>query len=145
MRIRVKGESIARQMHLDALSDNFDVTLGKYKPHTHLAVVEAIKPKEALDLAQLWKEYETSKSSQVSVTTKAIDYRRYRNHINKLPTKSLDNAIEIRDYLTSNPNLSLNTAKRVITNISACCDWALESVKIKSNPNTSRLRLELGL
>ena len=28
---RVKGESIARQMHLDILSDNFDSTLGKYQ------------------------------------------------------------------------------------------------------------------
>jgi len=49
---RVKGESVARQMHLDMLAGSFDSTLGK--PHTHLAVVEAIKPTEALDLAQLW-------------------------------------------------------------------------------------------
>lgn len=50
---RVKGESIARQMQSDMLSGNFDSTLGKYKPHTHLTVVEAIKPKESLDIAQL--------------------------------------------------------------------------------------------
>ena len=130
---RVKGEAIARQMHHDMLHEGyFDSTLNKYKPQSHLALVETIKPKEALNLGQLWNEYETSQSSQVSVTTRAIDYRRYRNKIKELPTKSLDDAIAIRDYLTSNS--SLNTAKRVITNISACCDWAVDSGKIKSNP-----------
>jgi len=45
---RVKGESIARQMHMDMLAGSFDSSLDKYKPQTHLAVVEAIKPKEGL-------------------------------------------------------------------------------------------------
>lgn len=129
---RVKGESIAHQMQLDMLSGNFDSTLGKYKPHTHLTVIEGIKPKAGLDLAQLWEKYVTHKETQVSITTLKLDYRRYRNHINKLPTKSLENAIEIKAYLTS--NLSLNTAKRVITNISACCDWAVDSKIISNNP-----------
>ncbi|MBW4640657.1 MAG: DUF3596 domain-containing protein [Gloeocapsa sp. UFS-A4-WI-NPMV-4B04] len=36
---RLRGEAIARQIHLDILSNNFDGTLGKYKPHTYLALV----------------------------------------------------------------------------------------------------------
>jgi integrase len=44
----------------------------------------------------------------------------------------LDDAIEIRDYLTD--NFSLNTVKRIITNISACCDWAIDSKLIENNP-----------
>lgn len=127
---RVKGESIARQMQLDMLSGNFDSTLGKYKPHTHLTVVEAIKPKESLDLAQLWEKYIAHK--EVSPSTYYKDFMRVKNQINKFPTQSLENAVEIRDYLTSNS--SLNTAKRVITNISACCDWAVDSKIISNNP-----------
>jgi len=57
---------------------------------------------------------------------------RVKNQISKLPTKLLDDAIEIRDYLTD--NFSLNTAKRIITNISACCDWAIDSKLIENNP-----------
>jgi len=127
---RVKGESIARQMQLDMLSGNFDSTLGKYKPYTHLTVVEAVKPKESVDLAQLWEKYIAQK--EVSPSTYYKDFMRVKNQINKFPTKSLENAIEIRDYLLSNS--SLNTAKRVITNISACCDWAVDSKLIKGNP-----------
>lgn len=40
---RLRGEAIARQMYLDILSNNFDGTLGKYKPRTHLALVEPPK------------------------------------------------------------------------------------------------------
>ena len=43
---RLRGEAIARQMHLDMLSDNFDATLSKYKPHSHLTIIESIKPKQ---------------------------------------------------------------------------------------------------
>jgi len=42
----------------------------------------------------------------------------------------LDDAIEIRDYLTD--NFSLNTAKRIIQ--MACCDWAIDSKLIENNP-----------
>ena len=61
-----------------------------------------------------------------------MDYLKYRNHIAKLPTRDLENAIAVRDYLVA--NLSPNTAKRALTNFSACCEWAVESGLIVSNP-----------
>lgn len=72
------------------------------------------------------------KRPQVSQSTLAVDYRKYRNHIASQPTKSLDDAIAIRDYLVS--HLSPNAAKRVLTNLSACCSWAEESKLIDTNP-----------
>ncbi len=129
---RVKGESIVRQMHLDMLSNNFDSTLAKYKPHTHLAVVEAISPKVALDLAQLWDKYTEFRSKQVSETTLKLNYARVTSHIQKLPIKSLSDAILIRDYLLSKN--SAYTAKRIITQFNACCNWAVKSKLIDSNP-----------
>ena len=129
---RVKGESIASQIHLDMLSDNFDSTLGKYKPHTHLTVVEAIKPKEALDLAQLWERYTEFRSKQVSETTLKLNYARVASHVQKLPVKSLSDAIVIRDYLLSKN--SDYTAKRILTQFNACCNWAVKSKLIDSNP-----------
>lgn len=129
---RVKGESIARQMQLDMLSGNFDSTLGKYKPHTHLTVVEAIKPKTGLDLVQLWNKYSEFKKPQVSPSTYIKDFTKHRNHINKFPSKSLEDATLIRDYLLA--SLTSNTAKRVLTQLKACCDWAVEEKLISVNP-----------
>jgi len=129
---RLRGESIARQMHLDMLSGNWDSTLGKYKPHTHLAVVEAIKPKAPLDLAQLWEKYSEHKKPQVSPSTYTKDFTRHKNHIKRLPSKSLENAGLIRDYLLA--NLTPNAAKRVLTQLKACCDWAVAEKLLSNNP-----------
>ena len=41
-------------------------------------------------------------------------------------------AIAIRDFLLA--NVTPNTAKRVLTNINACCDWAIRSQLIDHNP-----------
>lgn len=129
---RVKGESIVRQIQLDMLAGSFDSTLVKYKPRTHLAVVETIKPKEALDLAQMWEKYVEHRSKEVSETTVRLNYAKIASHIQKLPTKSLDDAVKIRDYLLAKN--SAYTAKRVITQFNACCNWAIKSQLIKSNP-----------
>ena len=129
---RIKGESIARQMQLDILSGNFDSTLGKYKPHTHLTVVEAIKPKAGLDLVQLWNKYSEFKKPQVSPSTYIKDFTKHRNHINKFPSKSLEDAALIRDYLLA--NLTPNAAKRVLTQLKASCDWGVEEKLIPTNP-----------
>ena len=126
-----KAEIIEEDIHKERL----DLTLAKYKPQSALstatpAITPITPPKP--DLAELWKQYETFKKPQISQTTYAVDYRKYRNHIAKLPTKDLENAIAIRDHLVT--NLSPNTVKRVLTNLSACCDWAAESGLITSNP-----------
>ncbi|MBV8885959.1 MAG: tyrosine-type recombinase/integrase [Chroococcidiopsidaceae cyanobacterium CP_BM_RX_35] len=129
---RVKGESIVRQMHLDMLSGNFDSTLVKYKPVSHLTVVEAIKPKTGLDLAQLWDKYTEFRAKQVSETTLKLNYARVSSHIQKLPTKSLADAVLIRDSLLEKN--SAYTAKRILTQINACCNWAMRSKLIDLNP-----------
>ncbi len=97
-----------------------------------MTVVEAIKPKEAPDLAQLWEKYTIFRSNQVEETTLAKNYARVDNHIQRFPTKSLDDAIVIRDFLLS--KTSAYTAKRIITQLNACYDWAIKSKLINSNP-----------
>ncbi|WP_242063250.1 hypothetical protein [Nostoc sp. FACHB-892] len=54
-------------------------------------------PNPQTDLGELWEKYAEFKKPQVSPSTCAVDYRKYRNHIAKLPTKTLDDAIAIRD------------------------------------------------
>ena len=54
---------------------------------------------------------------QVSQSTYAVDYRRYRNHIAELPTREIEAAIAIRDHWIA--TLTPDTAKRTLTNINA--------------------------
>ncbi len=114
---RIRGEAIARQMHLDLLANNFDTTLNKYKPHTHLAVIEAFKPKPEIDLLSLWGKYTEFRSKQVEATTLAKNYARVANHIKNLPSNSLEDAVEIRDFLIANK--SAYTTKH-IPSLDAC-------------------------
>lgn len=134
---------IVIQIDLDLHNGAFDPTLEKYKeafkPKTYLRVVPSPIPKlepetkTKLDLLQLWNKYSLYMKPQLAETTYQKDYiRKYRNHIDKLPTKNLEAAVEIRDYILS--NLTANTAKRVLTYISACCVWAVKSKLIPDNP-----------
>ncbi|NJK73960.1 MAG: site-specific integrase [Oscillatoriales cyanobacterium RU_3_3] len=126
--------AIAAKIQRDIDCGEFDASLVKYQPAASLTTVTPITsistPKH--NLADLWERYVEFKTPQVQPSTLAVDYRRYRNHIAKLPTQDVEDAIAIRDYLIA--NLTPNTVKRVLTNINACCDWARKSKLIDSNP-----------
>ncbi len=127
---RKEAEAKAWQIEKDILAGYFDSTLAKYKPQTHLTVVEAIKP--AITLSELWDKYTEYRKPQIAETTLRIQYAAVRNHIAKLPTKDLTDAIEIRDFLVA--NLSNDAARRTLTQLSACCEWACESSLVSNNP-----------
>ncbi|MEH2433004.1 MAG: hypothetical protein V7K25_01890 [Nostoc sp.] len=134
---RHQASALATKIQRDIDYGEFDASLVKYKPAASLSTVTPItpitpSPKPQPDLGELWEKYAEFKKPQVSPSTYAVDYRKYRNHIANLPTKTLDDAIAIRDYLVA--HLSANAAKRTLTNINACCDWALKSQLIESNP-----------
>lgn len=125
--------SKAKQIELDILAGYFDATLEKYKPQTNLASVESSKSNQAeLPINVLWDRYAAYKSKTLSVTTINKDYKRIKNHIASLPTRKLADAVPIRDFLLS--QLSVNSAKRVLTQLNACCDWAVDSGLITKNP-----------
>ncbi len=134
---------IALQIDLDLHNGCFDSTLEKYreafKPKTYLKIVPpsvvVLEPKQQteLDLLQLWDRYSLYMKPQLAETTYQKDYvRKYRNHIANLPKHSLEDSVEIRDYLLG--NVTASTAKRVLTYLSACCGWAVKSRLIKENP-----------
>ena len=109
---RQQASTIAAKIQRDIDYGEFDATLAKYKP---AASVETVAPKtrpsrpKKQDLEQLWEQYTEFKKPQISPSTYAVDYRKYRNHIANLPTKSLSDAVAIRDYLIA--NLTPNAAK----------------------------------
>lgn len=140
------AELRASEIEKDILSERFDETLQKYKPKSVLSTVTPVtpiqKPKPQLD--ELWDKYSQFKKPQISPSTYAKDFIKHRNHIAKLPTRSLDDASAIRDYLLS--NLSPNAAKRCLTQVKACCNWAMEEGLIDSNPFTlMKIKLPKGM
>ncbi len=83
-------------------------------------------------LDELCNKYSEFKKPQVSPSTYAKDFSKHRNHIAKLPTRSLNEASTIRDYLLS--NLTPDAAKRCLTQLKACCNWAMDERLIDANP-----------
>ncbi|PAX53602.1 tyrosine-type recombinase/integrase [Brunnivagina elsteri] len=130
---RQQAMVLAAKIQRDIDYGEFDVSLSKYKPAIPLNQIPVVSSSSTkLDLLALWEQYVEFKKNQVSQSTYAIDYRKYRNHIASLPSKNLKDAVAIRNYLVA--NLSPNSAKRTLTNINACCNWALKSNLIESNP-----------
>lgn len=68
----------------------------------------------------------------IEVTTIKATYKRVKNLIALFPCKDLNDAVVIRDWLLANK--SLYTAKFALTHLSGCCEWAVESNLIASNP-----------
>jgi integrase len=87
----------------DIFYDRFDPSLEKYRTDknsgavlsTFTPVTPIHKPKPSL--GGLWDKYQQFKEPSVSANTLSRDYERYRSHITKLPTQSLDDAVQIRD------------------------------------------------
>ncbi|BAZ37727.1 phage integrase [Calothrix sp. NIES-4101] len=131
---RKLAEMKARQIELDILCNNFDVTLEKYKPQSQqVEFTTTSENKTHASLADLWDSYTEYKRSSLSPSTLAKDYHKIYRCINvNLPVRSLDKAIAIRDWLVANK--SPLSAKKILTQFSACCDWAVRSGLIGENP-----------
>ncbi|MDJ0734889.1 MAG: DUF3596 domain-containing protein [Nostocaceae cyanobacterium] len=126
----------AAEIEKDILYERFDPkNLSKYSPTGSSRKITPITPskKTQPNLAQLWEKYTEFKRGSLSVSTIAKDYTKVDRCINfHLPSKSIDDAVIIRDWLVANK--TANSAKRILTQLSACCNWAVKSKLIANNP-----------
>lgn len=134
---RLAAEMKARQIELDILSGNFDESLNKYRISVASKVTtEPSQSQAILLLSELWEQYTEYRKPQIAETTLRIQYAAVASHIDKLPsalqTISKENAGKIRDFYLK--KLTAGTTKRTITQISACCNWAVDSNSIAENP-----------
>lgn len=140
---RVKGESIASQMHFDMLSGNFDSTLGKYKPLNHLTVVESIKPKEpkALSTIDLWQQFSKYKFPRLATCTKS-KYQSVASLLERYD-KDINNEEDVQDYIEYERKLgnSEQTIKDRLVLLKACGNWAFKKGLIQKNPFWESLEL----
>lgn len=130
---RQKAEFKAYQIEEDIFYDRLDITLAKYKAERVLAVVDNPSPAAiATDLVQLWAKYCEVKKSSVAPGTWKNGYLVMTSHLSRCPHKTLDKAQKLFDW--SIANLTSNTAKRFLTQLSACCNWGIKSKLCNDNP-----------
>jgi integrase len=128
---QVYAEMVKARIASDLLNDNFDPTLDKYKRDA-LKPDSEHKPDDDITIAHLWEAYTDYKRPQLAPSTIAKDFDRVANHITKFPVTSLSGAVAVRDYLNS--STTPNATKRVLTQLTACCAWAVKSKLIAANP-----------
>lgn len=121
----------AKQIEADIVFEKFDHTLVKYKPQILTLSREPLEEKLPI-LSELWDRYTQFKSSQLEESTIQRDYGKIQKRILKLPTQDPSKAVEVRDYLLR--NYSVETAKRTLKELNACCKWAVRSKLLKFNP-----------
>lgn len=142
---RKRAEAIANTIQADISTGHFDPTLEKYKLQSGVEIqkglakvakelAEAEAQRRPLpDLRDLWGQYRAFKAKTLAPSTIAIDFdRRVGNTLPQLPTTDLRGVVEIRDWLLENK--TPEQTKKIITQLSACCDWAQESGLIPANP-----------
>jgi integrase len=123
----------AREIEVDILSGHLDVTLSKYRLQTTLSVpVPDNSPALVPKLNELWEKFIAYKRPQCSPSTMKRQYWTFSRYVEKLPIYDLDCAAEIREHALQ--TIPVESAKRFITRLSACCDWAVKSGWLAQNP-----------
>ncbi|MEM9815702.1 MAG: DUF3596 domain-containing protein [Cyanobacteria bacterium P01_D01_bin.6] len=130
----------AKEIEKDILYERFNpANLSKYQPQASQAIDETSTPnalaKSVVTLSELWQQYTEFKRPGLSPSTLAKDYVRVARCLqNDLPGKSLKDAVAIRNWLVKHK--TPNAAKRILTQLKACCDWGMKSQIITDNPFT---------
>lgn len=123
----------AKLIESDIISEQFDTTLNKYKPQNYLKVVKpGDDSKTVINLVELWTRYVEYKKPMVSPSTVLRDFGRVKAYLEKIPSVSLSDADQIRDWVVK--QYAANSAKRFVVQINACCNWAVKSKLIDANP-----------
>lgn len=131
---RQKAEFKAHQIEEDIFYNRLDFTLARYKAERILAIEENLSAEVAIapNLVQLWAKYCQVKKGSVAPGTWKNGYMVMSSHIERCPYKALDQAQKLFDWSTA--NLTPDTAKRFLMQLSACCKWGVKSRLITDNP-----------
>jgi integrase len=97
-----------------------------------LARIEEVASLESLNLLETWDKYIDFKRPSVSPSYLAHQLQATRNHLEKLSGSPGMDAVAVRDWAIA--NLSIDSAKRLISQLSACYAWAKNSKFFEVNP-----------
>jgi hypothetical protein len=80
-------------------------------------------------------------SGIIESTSLINDYQRFRNYLESLPSKDLNEAIAIQQHiLVTKPG----DAKYILTQLSICCEWATRIGLLSCNPFSQLIAAEEG-
>ncbi|OUC12447.1 MAG: hypothetical protein B0A82_22625 [Alkalinema sp. CACIAM 70d] len=94
-----------------------------------------ITPKKLLSL---WLAYTEFRKPQITYSTLTKDYAKIRRILEAKLPPNLTTSIEIRDWVRS--TYSAESARRIIQQFNACCEWAFDSDLYPSSPFTGMNR-----
>lgn len=127
------AELKAKQMELEFLSGYFDISLEKYRRIPVVVLTTLLLP-------EIYLEYINSRKNLVSVTTWKYTYKNILNHLTACPYKALTESLKLRDWVIE--NRTLDTARRILMQMNAACEWALERGKISANPFKGKSKIK---
>lgn len=129
---RKKAEEIAFQIQRDIEYGEFDPTYTRYN-QTKLVEPEPEPeaPPPLPTICELWRSYRAVRQVGKSPATVRM-YGWVEKHLERCQHKQLDEAQAIFDWLCM--NVPPDSARRVLTQLSACCKWAVQRQMLEVNP-----------
>jgi integrase len=125
---RKAAQAKAKLIESDIAYDRFDIL--KYKRSHVLSALTSSEPLSQLD--EVWLKFIEFKRGQCSPSTMEQMYKVFSSYMGKLPTYDLERSGEVFDWIAR--KVPPDSAKRLLTRLSACCKWAMQSGLIDSNP-----------
>nr|WP_204137515.1 Uma2 family endonuclease [Halomicronema sp. CCY15110] len=127
----------------DIEKERFDETLKRYQRASAHSAPDPVDQTPPPSLLELWSAFIEYKRHQCSPSTMRNQYKVFTHYLNDLPTHQLAEATQIRNAALE--NIPLDSCKRFITRLSACCDWAiacLREARIVSLPSITSPKIE---
>lgn len=129
---RVLAETKATQIAVDYKLGQFDPTLDRYRPRTHLIPVATQESVVQMTLSELWGKYVDFKTPTVSPSTARSVFQPVTRKLAKVPKNlSLDDGVAIRDWLLK--TTSPDSSRRILMHLNAAMKWAKKSGLIEFN------------
>jgi integrase len=129
---RKLAEQKATILEHDLTFDTVDTTWRRYKVKVNRPKRKTQSHPTPKTFLEIWSRYVTYRTPQVADTTVDNQYRNVTNQLIACPHKKLTQAVEVRDWLLQ--NYTLDSTRRALVQLNACCKWAIKSKLLSENP-----------
>lgn len=138
---RKAAEIKAKQIELDILSGYFDPTLKKYQSITYETLKSELEEqKNSITFVEIYQKYINTKKDKSATTWKGT-YTNTLNYLNGCPYQFPSEAMDLKDWMIANK--TLDTCKRILMQLNAACNWAVERDLLKTNPFLGKSKIKI--
>jgi integrase len=132
------AEHKAQKIEIDLMGGHFDRSLAAYKCKTTETEIDV--QQILTTFAENYQTYIESKKRDVSPGTWKATYLNTLNHLNECPYKLSSEVWAFKDWMIQ--NRTPDTARRVLMQINAAYNWALERGLVKNNPFAGKIKVK---